>query len=191
MTRFTFICHAATSAVRRAAFPLDEPLDVDEIAKITALNWQVPRAQRILSAPERRTQQTAKALGLVAETTTELRDCNYGDWNGRDFDEVHLNEPEGIAEWLTNPLSTPHGGNSISDLIARVGKWLDKQTDPGHTIAVTHPAVIRGAIVIGLNAPTQTFWRIDIVPLSITDLRFSGKAWTLRSTSCPLQSRQT
>jgi hypothetical protein len=41
--------------------------------------------------------------------------------------------------------------------------------------------VIRSAIVHALSASAQTFWRIDIAPLSLTDLRFNGRVWTLRS----------
>jgi broad specificity phosphatase PhoE len=59
---------------------------------------------------------------------------------------------------------------------------MDKGTESGHIIAVTHPPLIRGAIVHALQAPPAAFFRIDVAPLSITDLRFNGKAWTLRST---------
>ena len=69
-------------------------------------------------------------------------------------------------------------------LIDRVGSWLDLSQD--HAIAVTHPAVIRAAIVRVLNAPPQAFWRIDVAPLSLTDMRFNGRAWTLRCVACPL-----
>jgi broad specificity phosphatase PhoE len=187
-TRVTLISHAATPIQRRAAFPLDEPLEEREISKIVGLKWQIPRAQRILAAPERRAQQTALALGLTPETATELRDCNYGMWNGREFDEVSSGDPAGVAEWLSNPLATPHGGDSIANLIARVGQWLDDSLETGHTVAVTHPAIIpRSAIVHALNAPPLAFWRIDITPLSLTDLRFNRK-WTLRSTACPLRN---
>lgn len=185
MTRVTLISHAATEAQRRAAFPLNEPLDEREISRIVELKWKMPRIHRTLTAPEQRAQQTARALGLAAETAMELRDCNYGTWGGREFDEVSSRDPEGVIEWLSNPLATPHGGDSIASLIARVSQWLDDSFETGHTVAVTHPAVIRGAILHALNAPILAFWRIDIPPLTLTDLRFNGK-WTLRSTACPL-----
>ena len=186
MTRVTLISHAATQAQRRAAFPLDETLDEREISTIVELKWQVPRLHRILSAPERRTQQTARALGLSAETEMELRDCNYGTWGGREFEEVSSGDPESIVEWLSNPSATPHGGDSIASVIDRVGQWLDSLPRTGHIMAVTHPAVIRSAILHALNAPILAFWRIDVAPLTLTDLRFSGK-WTLRSMACPLR----
>ncbi len=185
-TRLTLISHAATEAQRRAAFPFDEPLETQEVAAIAALRWVAPRTQQILSAPERRARETAQALGLSAVIALELRDCDYGRWRGHDFSQLQLDDPEGVGAWLTDPCAIPHGGESVVNLIGRVGRWLDGQSDAGHTLAVTHPAVIRSAVVHVLNAPVGAFWRIDIAPLSLTDLRFNGKAWTLRSTACAL-----
>lgn len=188
-TRLSLISHGATPAQRRAAFPLDESLDQQEVSKINALGWIAPKAQEILSAPERRTQQTTQALGLTAAITPELRDCDYGIWRGRDLSEIQTQDPEGVATWLADPTASPHRGESIANLIDRVGRWLDQQRENGHTIAVTHPAVIRSAVVHILNAPFQSFWRVDIAPLSLTDLRFNGKVWTLRSSATTLSPR--
>jgi broad specificity phosphatase PhoE len=185
-TRLTLISHAATDTQRRAAFPLDEPLADREIEKISALRWNAPRAQRTLSAPELRAQQTSRALGLSADVDSDLRDCDYGAWSGFDLGDVGSSKPEEVAIWLRNPGAAPHGGESIVELIDRVGLWLKKQRDVGHTIAITHPAVIRAAILCALEASPQTFWRIDIAPLSTTDLRWNERMWTLRSSGCVL-----
>jgi broad specificity phosphatase PhoE len=165
---------------------MDEPLADREVEKISALRWNKPRAQRTLSAPELRAQQTSQALGLSADVAADLRDCDYGSWNGFDLTEVASSNPEEVAIWLRDPGAAPHGGESIVDLIDRVGLWLKKQRDVGHTLAITHPAVIRAAIVSALEARPLTFWRIDIAPLSITDLRWNERMWTLRSSGCVL-----
>jgi broad specificity phosphatase PhoE len=186
-TRLTLISHAATRAQHRAAFQVvDEPVGESEMAEIAALGWSAPRAQQVCSGPERRVQETAEALGLSATVVTELRDCDYGKWSGRELGEVQSGEPERVLTWLTDATAAPHGGESIVALVDRVGRWLEEQRGTGHIIAVTHPAVIRAAIVCALEAPLQAFWRIDIAPLSLTDLRFNGRVWTLRSSSCGL-----
>jgi broad specificity phosphatase PhoE len=185
-TRLTLISHAATEAQRRAAFPVDEPLEQREMAKIAALGWNAPHAQRVVSGPERRAQQTAEALGLTAEVAVELRDCNYGAWRGYTLSEAELRQPEEVLAWLTDPAAAPHHGESILQLISRIGGWLEEQRALDHTIAVTHPAVIRSAIVHALQAPPSAFWRIDIAPLSLTDLRWNGRVWTVRCSGCAL-----
>ena len=37
--------------------------------------------------------------------------------------------PAELAVWLTDPTQAPHGGESVVDLIDRVGGWLDSLTD--------------------------------------------------------------
>jgi broad specificity phosphatase PhoE len=185
-SRLTLIAHAATEAQRRAAFPLDEPLEQREMAKIAALGWKAPRAHRVVSGPERRAKQTAEALGLSAENAAELRDFDYGAWRGYTLNEVEQRQPEEVLAWLTDPGAAPHGGESILQLITRMGDWLKEQSAVDHTIAVTHPAVIRSALIHALQSPPSSFWRIDIAPLSLTDLRWNGRVWTVRSTGCAL-----
>ena len=185
-TRLTLISHAATEAQRRAAFPADELLSETEMAKIANLGWRAPATQRILCGPERRVQQTADALGLRAEVDQDLRDCDYEAWRGYELSEIESRKPEDVATWLTDPEAAPHGGESILKLMARIRRWLEQQRDAGHTLAITHSAVIRGIVVQALQAPPLAFWRIDVAPLSITDLRFNGRLWTVRSAGCSL-----
>ena len=185
-SRITLISHAATLASRHRSFPLDEPVTEGELEKVAAIRWAGPRAQQVCCGPERRTWQTATALGLRPTETVEIGECNYGMWGGKQIDEIQASNPAGLAAWLTDVQATPHGGESIAQLVARVGAWLEKQANAGHTVAVTHPAVIRGAILCCLQAPLTSFWRLDIAPLSVTDLRFNGRSWTARSSGCPL-----
>lgn len=184
-TRITLISHAVTLALRHASFPLDEAVTEGELEKIAAIGWAAPRAQQVCCGPERRTWQTATALGLQPTETVEISEINYGMWGGKQIDEIQASDPAGLTAWLTDVQAIPHGGESVAQLIARVGAWLEKQTNAGHTVAVTHPSVIRGAILCCLQAPLTSFWRLDIAPLSVTDLRFNGRLWTARSIGCP------
>jgi broad specificity phosphatase PhoE len=176
-TRLLLIAHAPTAATRRAAFPLDEPIE----GNVAALPPKLKRADRTYTAPELRARQTAQALGLVADSQMLLGDVDLCRWRGKTFDEMLAEGAEAIADWTSNPASRAHGGESVEELIARVGPWLDRQREEGgRVIAVTHPAVIRAAIVVVLIAPATSFWRIDIAPLTRVDLRSDGRRWTLR-----------
>jgi broad specificity phosphatase PhoE len=181
-SRLTLISHAPTSAVRRAAFPCDESIEETARERIAEVNWHFDHA---CCGPEKRTQETATALGLSATVDPALGDCDYGRWSGWDLSELQLEHPDDVALWLSDPDAAPHNGESIRDLIVRVAGWLAEQK-PGHTIAITHPAVIRAAIVSILEAPAQVFWRIDVVPLTLSDIRFNGRSWSLRSAGVPL-----
>ena len=183
-TRLTLISHAPTLALKRAYFPSDEPLLEDAADKIIALQWTSPRAQQVLCGPELRTRQTAKALGLEPVIDPALTDVDYGAWKGKRIDEIQETDPEALVQWLTDPDASPHGGESCLHLINRAKQWMAAQVGSGHTVAVTHPAVIRAAVLSALEAPPGAFWKIEIAPLTITDLRFNGRFWIARTVGC-------
>ena len=58
--------------------------------------------------------------------------------------------------------------------------WLKSlEGQPGHVLAVTHPFVIRAALLSVMALPMSMFYRIDVEPLSATELRFN-EVWRLR-----------
>jgi broad specificity phosphatase PhoE len=182
--RLSWICHAPTAATRRAAFPLDEPLDETERAKAAAV--QARLSGHAWTAPERRARETAEALGLTADVDPELRDCDCGRWAGRSLTDLLAAEPAALGAWLTDPQSNPHGGESIADLARRVAAWLEARTrEEGRMIAVAHPAVIRAAILHAMGAPLASFWRVEVAPLAAVGLSHDGRRWTLQSIAGP------
>lgn len=181
-TRLQLIAHAATAATRRAAFPLDEPVEPGSRAAAARLGPGLARTDRAYTAPELRARETAAALGLEPEVQLLLGDIDLGQWKGRSFDEMLAEGADAIAAWTSDPTSRPHGGESVEELIARIVPWLDRQRETGgRVVAVTHPAVIRAAVVVVLGAPPASFWRIDVGPLAQVALRSDGRRWTLRS----------
>lgn len=174
-TRLVLVCHGATSATRRAAFPADEPLEQPDV------RLEPPRADVAFRTPAIRCLQTAAALGLAAVPDDGLRDCDYGAWRGRTLDEVTADDPAAVTSWLTDPAAAPHGGESIQDFVGRVGRWLDAlPRDHRRVVAVTTPAIIKAAVVHAVVAPPASFWRIDVPPLSRTVLSGRPASWTLR-----------
>lgn len=181
-SRMTWISHAATIALRRRSFPNDETIDDKGLKAARSLSAALVGADKIWTSPELRTRQTAEALGLLARTAPELRDCDFGRWVGLSFDAVATEEPDAVENWLRNPAAAPHGGESLHTFVGRIAEWLDEQAaETGHTIVVTHPAVIRAALLHALEASEQTFWRIDISPLSRTVLTRTQGAWRVRA----------
>ncbi|WHS58538.1 histidine phosphatase family protein [Pseudomonas sp. G2-4] len=180
-TRLTLICHARTVAQKRARFALEEPLDADWLAQRPDVGQGYRNVRRLLCGPELRTRQTAALFGDEPQVVEALADCDLGRWRGWSIDDLLKTEPHHLQTWLDDPEATPHGGESIARLCRRVGDWLASLEDqPGHWLAVTHPFVIRAALVNVLHCPAAAFNRIDIEPLSVIELRFNG-VWRLRA----------
>jgi broad specificity phosphatase PhoE len=179
--RLTLICHGRTTA-RPSAFPADEPLVPTEHTKIRELVPQLGKPDRVLSAPAHAAWQTAELISENFLVDRALADINYGRWSGAQISDVQASEPESLAEWMENPDFVPHGGESHADLLARIAGWLSSRLgERGHTVAVTHPNVVRAAVVAVLGAAPQAFRSIDVEHLGIADIRSDGRRWALRS----------
>jgi broad specificity phosphatase PhoE len=122
-------------------------------------------------------------LGLAAVPDPGLADLDVAAWTGRKLEEIPETD---LRAWVDDPAAAPHGGESVLDLLDRVGGWLAyRKTVPGRVVAVTHPAVVRAVLVTALRSPPEIFWRIDVPPLTTTLLHLRGD-WTLRHACRPL-----
>lgn len=176
--------HASTAATRRTAFPLDEPLEPLGLAAAEQARGRFAADRPALTGPASRCRQTAEALGLAAIVDDALTDWDLGRWAGRTLNDLTAEEPSAVQAWLTDSDSAEHGGESLTALIARVGRWLDDPPTPrpDRLVAVVPAAWIRSALVTALDAPASTFWRIDVPPLSSVELRGRPARWTLHLT---------
>jgi broad specificity phosphatase PhoE len=180
-TRLTWICCGPTAATQRAAFPADEPLEESAIAKAQTASAGLERCEWAFAGPEQRVLQTATALGLEAAIESALRECDYGRWRGLSLKEVEQAEPDALARWLSDPHAAPHGGESLAQVMQRVGDWLDGPArKKGRGVAVSHPSIIRAAVLHAIGAPVASFWRVDVEPLSRMQMSHDGRAWNLR-----------
>jgi broad specificity phosphatase PhoE len=180
--RLTLICHATTKALRAATFGGDDPLDEPGRAKAERLAGRLGRFDQVWTSPALRARETAAALGLTATVDNRLRDCDYGRWTGMKFQQVLLREPLKLASWTKNPSTAPHGGETIPQVLDRVAAWIrEPGREKARTVAITHSAVIRAAIVHVIEAQLASFWRIDVLPLAQAELRTNGHRWVFRA----------
>ncbi|MFM0076636.1 histidine phosphatase family protein [Paraburkholderia sediminicola] len=196
-TRLLLISHASTAAMRAGRFPADDPLDARGLAEAAAARARlsIPDDAAVFVSPAVCARDTASALrlgaaalGRGASVDEGLADMDYGLWHGRRLADLAVEAPHDLAAWTHDPDAAAHGGESFSQLVKRVGQWLDALNDvlsegviPGNTqnvVAVTHSPVIRAAIVHALGASPAVFARIEIAPLSMVELRRSRRGWT-------------
>ncbi|WP_405997853.1 histidine phosphatase family protein [Streptomyces sp. NBC_00829] len=179
--RVMLVSPATSAALRQARFESDAPLDEAGARRARAAAGALPRADLFLSAPSRRCRETAAELGATAGIRPELGDWDMGRWQGLRLEEVSEREPQAVAAWLSDPTAAPHSGESLAALCARVGDWLHSlPDDTGRVLAVVDPAVVRATIVRALALPPQAFWRLDVAPLTLTELSGRSGRWNLR-----------
>jgi broad specificity phosphatase PhoE len=177
IVRLTLLSHGMTDAMSAGRFPGDEPLSDLGARQVRALG-NVGSADLVVAGPETRTRQTAELCGWQPDVEAALADLDCGCWRGQSLGDV---DPIALHQWMIDPASTPHGGESISTLTDRIAGWLDGvSSTPRALVAVTHPAIIRVAILGVLRAPPESFWRIDIPPASRTVMHHRAGSWTIR-----------
>lgn len=170
------ITHASTVATGR--FPGDEPLD--SRGQAMAAGRTLHGFDEVRRGPERRCAETAALLGAEAASDPALADLDLGAWRGRTPAELATAD---LTAWLTDPAAAPHGGEPVSALLERVTDWLAGLPGPRSRIAaVTHPAVVRAAVLHAFGAPPTCFWRLDAGPLTQTWLTHEDGRWQVRET---------
>ncbi|MFG2132836.1 histidine phosphatase family protein [Streptomyces sp. NPDC048751] len=179
-SRVMLISPAISAALREARFDDGCPLDPAGLRRARAAAGTLPAWERAWSSPTARCRETAEALGLDAATGPELAGLDAGRWRGATLAEVSAAEPAALAEWLSDPGSAPHGGESVRTLCDRVAAWLETAAGTsGRTIAVVEPEVSRAAIVRALGAPDQSLWRTDVPPLTAVELSGRSGRWNV------------
>ena len=182
--RLAVIAHAPTRSTARAAFG-----GGDELIRPKAVRPLRGRVERWASGPEPACVSTTSRLGGDPQVLDDLRGCDFGSWSGRTLSEMSAAEPFGLADWLEDPAATPHGGESLLQLIGRVGSVVDEYPWPdGLSVAVVGPLVVRAIAVHALSVAAESIFRIDVSPLGRVLLSRATSGWRLQALDRRLSS---
>ncbi|HJV15237.1 MAG TPA: histidine phosphatase family protein [Propionibacteriaceae bacterium] len=174
--RLLVVAHAPTAATPALVFGDAGEPQTQEIRRLNG------RVASWFSGPEKVCRVTTAHLGGEAEPVAELRECDFGAWTGRTLVDVASSDAGGLETWLRDLHATPHGGESLTQLINRVGRVLDDHPWPaGRSVAVVSPLVARAAAVHALAAQPEVIFHIDIAPLGRLVISRSDRIWRLRS----------
>ncbi|MFG2212372.1 histidine phosphatase family protein [Streptomyces sp. NPDC048638] len=179
-TRVMLVSPAAGDAQREVRFDDDGPLSEAGLRRARAVAGNLPSADRVAVSPSVRCRRTAAEIGLPGESEPAPSGCAMGRWRGRTLAEVAGAEGEGVSAWLSDPDFAGHGGESLRELCERTGEWLaGLAATPGRVLAVVEVDVVRAAAVCALRGPVEVFWRLDVPPLTVTELSGRGGRWNL------------
>lgn len=82
----------------------------------------------LYSSPLPRALTTAQAIsdetGLEIQILDDLREMNYGGWEGKNFLEVRTSDPESYGRWISEDDFRCPDGESHADVLARVKRAI-------------------------------------------------------------------
>ena len=119
----------------------------------------------LFSSPLSRARATAQAIadatGLEILTLDDLREMNYGGWEGKSFLDVRRDDEAIYRRWIDDPDCPCPGGESHNDLRARMERAFraieaSANGQPLRAVVVSHGTAIRVAATALLGIPTMT-----------------------------------
>ena len=163
-------------------YKADEPLSAEGTrqAKAAADRLVVgPRIDAVISSPLQRAAATtsivAGELGLAATFDDDLRETDFGKWEGLCLAEIQSGWPEEVAAWQQNPRQAPPGGESFADTACRVNSACERilRDHQGETVlVVSHITPMKILLCRALGVPLLTMYRFYLGPACINEIQW-------------------
>ena len=137
--------------VGQSALQLTVPLDEAVDGVLTAAPFT---PNRLCSSDLPRCLDLARALAqaweVELEIAPELRELNFGSWEGRHYDELDRDDGVRWRAWCDDwKRVAPPGGETLAAFTSRIDAWLQRNHPGAQTLLVTHAGVIRAIEVMG------------------------------------------
>jgi alpha-ribazole phosphatase len=195
-TSFWMIRHALVAENARAVLygvmdvPLCEPTLLEQAPMYRSLAARLPRPADWLVTPLSRTRRTAETIfahgypRAALGVEPDLIEQSLGEWQGLPHAELpaRLVHPA-HAFWPLAGSEKPPGGESMAEVIARVGAAMERlaETHAGRDVViVSHGGAIRGAIAHALRIGPDSALHLSIQNLSLTRLQQSPEGWRVQ-----------
>lgn len=117
--------------------------------------------------------QLAMAKNMPYKILDDIKEINFGDWEGKLYSEIYDKEPEEFDKFLICPGDwTPPNGESFVDAMERVKrayKFLAEEVGHDKDIAlVSHGGNIRLQLCMLLGIPINNMWKMSLNNVSVT-----------------------
>ncbi len=173
----------ATGRFQGQADPPLDPVGIEQSRRSASI-LAVDPPELILTSDLVRASSTADALAQLVDSPVRLeprlREIDLGSWQGLTRDEVAATYPEQYSQWLAGSPEHDRGGETRSQLDARVRAMLcDIEVD--HALLVTHGGTARSIIETLLGLPHPGRWLAVLGNCHWSQLQRTARGWQLRS----------
>jgi probable phosphoglycerate mutase len=139
----------------------------------------------IVCSPLLRTRQTAEAaaevLGVPVTTDADLRELDFGDWEGLTAAEAREKSPLAFRRWSASTDVKPPGGESIAEVSTRVARARERvlEQHAGTTVLiVSHVTPIKLLLAAGLGVGDEIVHRVFLEAASLSTVTWSSDGRT-------------
>ena len=137
----------------------------DAQAVAASLKSLLPEGTPVFSSPLRRARQLAEALVPAPRIDERLSEIDFGEWEGRRWDEI---DRGALDAWAADVLNyTPPGGESVASLQGRAIAFA-ASLDLPRVAVVTHAGVMRSLVGHWQRLPADEWTRLKFDYGSLT-----------------------
>jgi broad specificity phosphatase PhoE len=138
-----------------------------------------------------RSQETARVAlpAMTPHLDADLRELNFGTFEGLSYEEASSQYPQMLSEWLENSDMPPTGGETLTALGERVRRALTRlRTLSGNICVIAHGGSLRALICLTLGVPLRNHWQFRLDPCTVSrlDLYAEGAILSLLNDTCHL-----
>jgi broad specificity phosphatase PhoE/ribonuclease HI len=173
--RLILVRHGETAMTvqRRYSGRSDVPLTERGLAQARAVAESLAGVSidAVVSSPLERCVRTAEFLKAPVVVEPDLVECDFGDWDGLTFADVHERWPDRMAAWLAAPDVAPPGGESFDTVSTRVQAAVARvraQYPQGTVAVVSHVSPIKLILRDALAAGAAFLHRAHLDPAGIS-----------------------
>ena len=185
MTTFHLVRHGPTHEKAFVGWR-DVPADLSDTASVERLHQGLPAQALLISSDLSRAVHTADAVAAGRTRLPhdpDLREFDFGDWDGRVFSDVSDTHPELSRGFWERPgdVCAPNG-ESWNQVAARCATVLDRlhAAHPGQDIVVVgHFGMILTQLGRAAGTPPDKTLGQKIDNLSVTSLRRRDAGWDI------------
>lgn len=164
----------------------DVPADLSDTGLIQRVHDYLPKNALVISSDLRRAHDTATAIAGTRErlaSCADLREINFGAWDGLTFDAVAARDPVLSRKYWEEPgdIAAPDG-ESWNTAAARFTSRIDgliATHQPAHLVVVVHMGVIMTQIQKANRSTPYAAMGHQIDNFSTTDMRWDGRTWSI------------
>ncbi|HHW04090.1 MAG TPA: alpha-ribazole phosphatase [Thermoanaerobacterales bacterium] len=193
MSRFYLIRHGETLWNKESKYQGQSNIPLSDNGRLQAKRLserlKEQKIDAIYASDLHRAMETAEIIAaphrLEVFPTREMRELNFGIWEGFTFDEIVKRWPGEMERWRRDPYNErPEGGETMAELCCRTSMFLKNAANAypdKNILVVTHAGPIRALLSVILNLHYDLFWKFKISNASLTVVEYDGQKELNRS----------
>ncbi len=192
-TKLIIVRHAETDWNKELKYQGQQDIVLNDTGKEQAVKLSNylsdSNIDTIYSSNLKRAYSTAKKINkfhnLKIKQEKELREIDFGKWEGMTYSKIKAHYPEILKKWNQNPtLISPPAGEDLKRFklrIVNVFAEIVEENREKNILVVTHGGAIKAYLTFILGIPLYNYWQFNISSTGISIINVYEEKYIIKS----------